>query len=118
MLACLLHRAMRKTMMRYRFLVLLLSLAVAAAFPAVQSDPQELADYIAQCKMCEHFRQEPWPEGTSSEETERRAFITGQLERYCKGAEQTRDALKRKYGSNRAVMERLQSYEAQFQTNP
>ena len=103
--------------MKYRFLVLL-GLSVATASSASQDEPQELADYIAQRKVCEHFRQELWPEGASSEDKARRAFIAAQLERYCKGAEQTREVLKRKYGSNRAVMDRLESDEAQLQDKP
>jgi hypothetical protein len=37
--------------------------------------------------LCEHFRQEPWPEGASDEGRERRAFLARQLERFCGGSD-------------------------------
>jgi hypothetical protein len=65
---------------------------LAAACLATGGCSQQLAPCIQQRReLCEHFRAEPWPEGQSVEDKERRAFIAGQLDRYCKD---TRQALR------------------------
>jgi hypothetical protein len=35
---------------------------------AAESYPQDVAEYIERRETCEHFREEPWPEGSSAED--------------------------------------------------
>lgn len=88
-----------------------LGLLCAASAVAAEAYPQEVAEFIERRELCEHFRQEPWPEGASAEDRERRAFIAAQFERYCSGSDGALEALKNKYGKDRAVVERLEEYE-------
>ncbi len=48
---------------------------LATPILAVAELPKEVAEFVERRELCEHFRQEPWPEGTSTEEHERRDFI-------------------------------------------
>lgn len=77
--------------------------------------PRDVSEYIERREVCEHFRAEPWPEGGSSEERERRDFIAAQLLHYCKGSDQAIRELKAKYRDNRVVMDRLETYEADIE---
>lgn len=69
--------------------LLLLGFLLAGVSLAEAGYPLDVADYIERREVCEHFRQEPWPEGSSVEEKGRREFIAGQFERYCKGTDRT-----------------------------
>ncbi|MFC5699364.1 hypothetical protein ACFPU0_27995 [Pseudomonas sp. GCM10022186] len=91
--------------------VLLIGVLLAEASLAADAYPPDVAQFIERRELCEHFRQEPWPEGRSVEEKERRAFIASQLERYCKGSDQAIGELKKKYVNNRRVTDRLKRYE-------
>lgn len=93
-------------------LSVVLSLLLAGASLATELYPQEVSEYIERREACDHFRGEPWPEGASNEERERRDFIAAQLKRYCKGSDQAIRALKAKYKNNRVVIDRLEKYEA------
>lgn len=90
------------------------AISVLLAGAALASDiyPQEVSEYIGRRDACEHFRAEPWPEGASSEEQERRDLIAARLHQYCKGSDQALRELRAKYRDNRAVVERLERYEA------
>ena len=83
----------------------------ATSSSAAQVYPPEVAEFLERRELCEHFRQEPWPEGASAGDEERRAFIAAQFERYCSGTDGALEALKRKYGNDRSVLERLDAYE-------
>ncbi|MDH4556947.1 hypothetical protein E8F11_17545 [Pseudomonas sp. BN417] len=91
--------------------VLLICVLWAGVSLAAEGYPSDVAQYIERRELCEHFRGEPWPEGGSVEEKERRAFITSQFERYCKDSDQAIEKLKKKYTNNQAVMNRLEKYE-------
>lgn len=93
-------------------------LALMESLFAAEGYPQEIMAYIERRAICEHFRQEPWPEGVSLEERERREFLTGQLDRYCKGSDQVLRELKRKYKDNQPVMNRLEKFEATIEGHP
>jgi hypothetical protein len=93
----------------------LLGFLLATATLAAGNYPEEVAEYVERREICEHFRQEPWPEGSSVEERERREFIAGQFERYCKGSDQAIRELKEKYRNNRAVVDTLEKYEANIE---
>ena len=91
--------------------VLLIGVLFAEASLAAEAYPLDVAQFIERRELCEHFRQEPWPEGESVEEMKRREFIASQFERYCKGSDQAIRDLKKKYANNRAVTNRLEKYE-------
>jgi hypothetical protein len=61
---------------------------VLAAACLMAGGCSQLAPCIQQRELCAHFRAEPWPEGSSVEDKERRDFIAGQLDRYCTGTSQ------------------------------
>lgn len=90
------------------FILLLLLPGISVAETTL---PSEVADYIEHRKLCEHFRQEPWPEGTTSEDKERRDFLAGQQHRYCSGTDRAIQKLKRKYKKDAAVTRELNNYE-------
>lgn len=92
-----------------------ISILLAGAALATEIYPQDVSGYIERREVCEHFRGEPWPEGASNEERERRDFLAAQLNRYCKGSDQAIRELKAKYGDNRVVMDRLERYEAEIE---
>lgn len=78
---------------------------------AAETYPLEVTEYINRREVCEHFRQEPWPEGSSLEDKERREFIATKFDNYCKGSDQALRELKRKYKPNCDVLNRLEKYE-------
>lgn len=94
------------------------TILLAGSLLAAESYPQEIVGYIERREICEHFRQEPWPEGISPEEKERKEFLSGQLDRYCKGTDQALRELKIKYKNNQSVMNRLEQYEASIEGQP
>lgn len=100
--------------MMYQWLAVLGVLCTGAS-SAEGSYPREVSDYIERREICEHFRQEPWPEGPSTEDKERREFITAQSDRYCKGTDQAIRALQRKYKNDKSVIERLGKYETDIE---
>ncbi len=91
-------------------LALLIGVLWAGASLAEEGYPADVAQYIERRELCVHFQQEPWPEGASVGEEERRAFIASQLERNCKGSDEAGRALKNKYRNNQAVMDALGAY--------
>lgn len=98
-----------------RQLFVTLSLLLTGAALATEIYPPEVSEYIRLRDVCEHFRAEPWPEGSSSDERARRDFIAARLLQYCKGSDRAIRELKAKYRDNRAVMERLEMYEADIE---
>lgn len=94
---------------------LILGLLFAAPSWAAETYPQEVAEYVERRELCEHFRQEPWPEGSSEADRARRAFIAAGFKRHCTGADQAIRALRQKYRGDRTVMDRLEKYEADIE---
>jgi len=73
--------------------------------------PHEVSAFIEQRTLCEHFRQEPWPEGNSSAEQQRREFLILQMEHYCTGSDAQLGELRQRYGDNPEVLQRLKDFE-------
>lgn len=94
-----------------RHFILALSVLLSGASAAEEILPSEVLDYIERRKICEHFRQEPWPEGSTNEDRERREFLHGQFQNYCAGTDRAIEELKRKYKNDPAVSVELNSYE-------
>lgn len=83
---------------------------------AAKGSPPEVVRYIEHREFCEHFRSEPWPEGASIADKERREFLAQQFGRYCKGSDAGLRELKRKYKGDRSVIERLEKYEPDIES--
>lgn len=92
-----------------------ISLLLTGAAFATGGYPQDVSGYIERREVCDHFRAEPWPEGETSDERERRDFISAQLRHHCKGSDQALRYLKAKYRDNPAVLKRLEEYEADIE---
>lgn len=63
--------------------ILALFFMLAATELAAAELPKDVVDINERHELCEHFQQEPWPEGTSTEEHERRDFIVNQIKQFC-----------------------------------
>lgn len=98
-----------------RQLFVAISLLSARAALATEIYPQDVSEYIARRDVCEHFRAEPWPEGETREERERRDFVAAQLRHYCKGSDLALRELKAKYRDKRVVMDGLERYEGDIE---
>jgi hypothetical protein len=72
--------------------------------------PPEVAAFVADRDVCEHFRGEPI-EGDFPEQIARRAFVQESLEIHCAGTDRRLAALKKRYAGNAAVMSALGGYE-------
>lgn len=97
---------------------LLVLLAAAPAFAQDAGAAPELAQYIERREVCEHFREEPWPEGEDAEARERRDFIAAQREQYCSGADQGLRELKARHAGDPQALGRLERYEAEIEVLP
>lgn len=93
-------------------------LLMPATLLAAQKYPPEVARYLERRELCEHFRGEPWPEGSSPADKGRREFLVRQFKRYCKGSDAALRELQRKYRNNRSVVERLDKYEPEIEARP
>lgn len=102
----------------HRPLRVLLALLLAGAAHAAERLPPEVARFVARRELCEHFRQEPWPEGATPAAQERREFLARQLGRHCTGSDRALAALKAKYRAEPGVRERLEAYETPIEAHP
>jgi len=94
-----------------RTILALLAFSSATAMASGGSTlPPDIASYIADRELCEHFRQEP-ADGGTPELDERREFVRESIEIYCPGTDRRLAALKKRYAGNAAVMSRLVKYE-------
>jgi hypothetical protein len=84
-----------------------LSFLFAAPILAEAELPKEAPKLIERRELCEHFRQEPWPEGPSVEESERRDFIVNQIKQFCPDSDSDKAAqtLSRKYRNEQTVID-------------
>ena len=89
---------------------LLLAAAAGAAAAAAAADrlPADATAYLEQRALCDHFRQEPWPEEASAEARARRAFLGGQVERFCTGIDEAGRELRRRYRDRPEVLDSLE----------
>lgn len=73
--------------------------------------PHDVERFIERREVCEHFRGEPWPEGSTREDAERRSFVARELEKHCAGSDAQLAALRRKYRNDKTVIRTLEPYE-------
>lgn len=90
--------------------ILILYSIASVAIAENEPLPKEVASFITERNICDHFRGEPF-EGSSHEQIERRQFIFDSMDIYCSGTDKRLAALKRRYKNNRAVMSKLNQYE-------
>ena len=93
----------------------MLCMLLTAQTLAAEDLPKDVSEFIERREVCEHFRQEPWPEGISPQETERRVFISEQITHFCTGSDNSLQELKQNYRDNRAIVERLEKYETKIE---
>lgn len=84
---------------------------IAATVFASHPLPRDVERFVERRAVCEHFRDEPWPEGPTPEDAERRSFIVLQLEEHCSGSDRQLASLRRKYRDDKTVIQRLERYE-------
>lgn len=89
-----------------------LALLLAMQPLAAGGFPEDVTEFLDERELCVHFSQEPWPEGSSTEEIERRTFIARQINRFCTGLNEIELNLRRKYRDQRAVIEELDKHKA------
>ena len=94
--------------------IIILSVFVPSYSPASdQADkwPADVASFIEQRDLCDHFRgEEPYDE-------ERRKFLEKNIIELCTGTDSELANLKKKYQGNSAVIERLSVYEENIEPN-
>ena len=94
--------------------LLFLAAALAAFGGRAQNLPDEVARFIEERKMCEHFLGEP-VEGRTAEQRKRRDFVADSIDLYCSGTDKRLAALKRRYAGNARVMTVLRPMEAKLE---
>lgn len=73
--------------------------------------PHEVRAFIDQRDSCDHFRGEPWPEGDSITERERRRELTSAMKTACAGTDARLLALRAKYRDDANIIAALAAYE-------
>lgn len=74
---------------------------------AAEQVPSDVAEFLRRTELCAHFRQEPWPEGKSAADTERRGFIVNQIEEFCTDLPEAKRNLRDKYLDHPSVISEL-----------
>lgn len=97
--------------MATRPLLTLVPILLAPTLAAAEV-PHDVAEFLQRAELCTHFRQEPWPEGQSAEESERRKFIVKQIEEFCTGLPEANRKLRDKHLREPAVINKLNKAKA------
>ena len=71
--------------------------------------PEEVARFIERRNACDHFR------GEEAYDAQRREFLEQQMLKLCVGSDKELAELKKKYSGNKAVVTKLNEYEAQIE---
>lgn len=73
--------------------------------------PSEVQSFMDGRDVCDHFRNEPWDSGNEPDVTERREFISKNINQFCTGTDKRLVKLRQTYRNNRDVIKRLSDYE-------
>ena len=92
-----------------RGLVAIASISFASAAIGQARLPEDVARFIERRDECDHFR------GEAAYDAKRREFLEQQTRELCVGTDKQLADLKKKYGGNKAVMTKLDDYEAQIE---
>lgn len=90
-------------------LVAIAGIFLASAAIAQARLPEDVARFIERRDACDHFR------GEEAYDAKRREFLEQQTLKLCVGSDRQLAELKKKYESNKAVMTKLNEYEAQIE---
>jgi hypothetical protein len=93
--------------MTARTKLILVPILLAPSVLAADDVPKDVAEFLERGELCKHFWQEPWPEGGSKEEKQRRDFISRQMEEFCPGLSEVGSKLREKYSDKPSVLEKL-----------
>lgn len=92
-----------------KWLIVICGVFLACLATAQNRFPAEVERFIERRGQCDHFRgEEPY-------DPERRKFLQQRMLEFCVGTDKQLAGLKQKYRSNKAVIERLNQYEAQIE---
>lgn len=72
--------------------------------------PHEVRAFIDRRDRCDHFRGEPWPEGDSATERERRQELRAAMNTACSGTDARLRALRAKYRDDADIVAALAAY--------
>lgn len=104
-------RVLRSHMNSVRIVGMLVLLALGALPAHSQPLPRDVARFVRDRDLCEHFRnEEPY-------DAERRVFLQRRVDEFCKGMDRRLAALKRKYKADSAVQSKLQTYEVEIEAS-
>jgi hypothetical protein len=87
-------------------LVAIASISFASAAIAQARLPEDVARFVERRDECDHFR------GEEAFDAKRREFLEQETLKLCVGSDKQLADLKKKYGGNKAVMTKLNEYEA------
>lgn len=81
----------------------------AVGASSVAAQPQDVRDFIARRRQCDHFR------GEEASDAKRQAMLDAKLKEFCTGSDAQLAALKKKYSADKAVTKELSTFDAQIE---
>lgn len=77
--------------------------------------PADVRAFVEDRDLCEHFLGEPWPEGDSPEERQRRRELVDGVRVNCAGTDRRLAELRQRHANEEGVMAALAGYEARIE---
>lgn len=88
---------------------------IAATRPVARPDlcghPADVRAFIEDRDACDHFRSEPWPEGDTDEDRQRRRQLVEGVRTSCAGTDRRLAELKRRYAGDARIRALLAGFE-------
>lgn len=81
------------------------------------SYPADIRDFIDTRDACDHWRGEPWPEHADDPQEVRTKQILEAIEESCTGTDKRLAALKAAYASDPKILQLLDEYEADIESD-
>ncbi len=95
--------------MKVHAVILLILSGAALASPVTELLPSDIAAFVEERDLCDHFRgEEPYDE-------ERRQFLEKNIVELCTGTDARLSSLKKKYHGNQSVLTLLAEYEVDIE---
>jgi hypothetical protein len=100
--------------MKYALIVLLLIASCAFGAKSTESLPPEVARFVADRDICDHFGGEEDGSGDrgAPDQKERQQFVHESEAIYCSGTDKRLAALRSRYKDSPTVIKKLQGYES------
>ena len=73
--------------------------------------PADVRAFLDDRDLCDHFREEPWPESDSDADRMRRRQIVDGIRTACAGTDRQLDDLLARYRDDRRIMQLLSQFE-------